>query len=457
MSKMRMEILSRHIKAAVILNIVFFLIASNSHGLTYKQYEIPADSLEWNYKSANTAYTGNDTVSTLDDYLKIASLNNPGLRAQFYKWKSSLKRAGYIAKPSDPQLIFAYFIENVETRVGPQEQKWGVRQKLFWPGTFKTKKRATLYTAEAEYEKLISEELQLHYEVKKIYNELWLLGRRIQLVSDNYELLKFWESIARANYRHNQNSYQDLISIQVELVKMGDELRSSKDLKSPLFTRLKTALNLKDKPILQFPDSVSPYNHHIDLDSAINLALRNNSDLNALESKIASKQEYVTLAGKSWFPSITLGIDYIVTGEADNPDLTGSGKDPWGVSAGINIPVWIGKNSAKIGEARAKLKSAEYEKADLENKIIEKIEMNLYGLNDSRQRINIYESELVSRANQALEVTFASYKAGESGIFDLLESQRRLLELQFTLDKTKYNGANYQAQLELLIGEKITD
>ncbi|MFO8014418.1 MAG: hypothetical protein R6X20_14060 [Phycisphaerae bacterium] len=74
-------------------------------------------------------------ASGLSDYLAYAALNNPGLEAAFSRWKSAVERMPQVQALPDPRFNYRYYIREVETRVGPQRQAFGVAQRFPWFGT----------------------------------------------------------------------------------------------------------------------------------------------------------------------------------------------------------------------------------------------------------------------------------------------------------------------------------
>ena len=72
--------------------------------------------------------------SGLEDYLGYAALNNPGLEAAFNRWRGEVERVSQVGSLSDPRISYKYFIEEVETRVGPQRQGFEVSQSFPWFG-----------------------------------------------------------------------------------------------------------------------------------------------------------------------------------------------------------------------------------------------------------------------------------------------------------------------------------
>ena len=70
-----------------------------------------------------------DPETTLDSYLDYAARNNPSLEATFNRWKAALERIPQVRSLPDPRFTYRYFIENVETRAGPQKQGFGLSLK----------------------------------------------------------------------------------------------------------------------------------------------------------------------------------------------------------------------------------------------------------------------------------------------------------------------------------------
>ncbi len=73
-------------------------------------------------------------LQTLPDYLRYVSLNNAELKAKFDQWKAALEQIPQAKALDDPRFTYSYFIEEVETRVGPQRQKFGIMQVFPWFG-----------------------------------------------------------------------------------------------------------------------------------------------------------------------------------------------------------------------------------------------------------------------------------------------------------------------------------
>jgi outer membrane protein TolC len=435
--------------------VTLVILPSLLYGLDKGEADKLADYLESVYQQNERQSIGLDSDATLDDYLRIALKNNPGLKAAFYGWKSELDKAGYAGALPDPMISYGHFIENVETRVGPQEFRIGLKQSFPWFGTLGARKDTALESANAAYKKYQAAKLRLIYQVKAAYYDLYYLGREIQLTHDNFELLKFWESVARTKYQVGQKAHPDVIKAQVELGMLEDRLKSLEDRLRPATARLLEALSLKDSMLIPVPDSMVVDESELPEDSLISAAIQNNPDLDAIRSLVEKEKAGIRLAGKSYYPSFTFGVDYIETGEAINPSLEESGKDPWIVSAGINIPIWFGKNKAKKEEAEARHRMTQEKLANSENHIATIVQETVYRHNDALRKVSLYRDGLIPKAEQSLNVSFSAYQAGETDFLNVLDAQRLLLDFLLKFEKAKTDLAKSGAQIEVLTGKEL--
>jgi outer membrane protein TolC len=153
-----------------------------------------ADSLASSFRASEIEPMELDSSAELRDYLRYAALSSSSLKAAFHDWKAALEKAGYAGAMPDPMLSYGYFIENVETRVGPQEHRFSLKQSFPWFGALGVKRDIAWEAANSAYNRYQSRKLRLFYQVKAAYFSLYYLGREIALTRENMELLSFWES-----------------------------------------------------------------------------------------------------------------------------------------------------------------------------------------------------------------------------------------------------------------------
>ena len=72
-----------------------------------------------------------------EQYLTTAAENNPELKARFNEYMAALEQVPQVKSLADPRIAFGYFIQPVETRVGPQNAKISIDQ--MFPGSDNSK------------------------------------------------------------------------------------------------------------------------------------------------------------------------------------------------------------------------------------------------------------------------------------------------------------------------------
>lgn len=398
-----------------------------------------------------------DSTSSINDYLKVAMERSPRLRSAYNVWIADLKKSDHVGALPDPILTYAYFVEQVETRVGPQEQRFGIRQAFPWFGTLGAKKDMAYAMSQASYQRFEAARFELFYDVKAAFYDYYYLGRDLSITKENLDLLQFWESVAQSKYKVGLKQHPDIIKAQVELGKLEDHLTTLQEQVTPRAARLRALLNLPETTTLPIPTEISVEEVPLVEDSVVSLITRQNPNLRALERVINSKRAGERLAGKQSMPSFSIGVDYIQTGEAINPDLSESGKDPWMIGASLSLPIWFGKNSARKKEAKAQRRAAEYNLRDTENRLIAVTKQLLFEYADALRKTRLYRDGLVPKAEQSLNAVFAAYQAGETDFLNVLDAQRQLLDFQLTVAREQSRLATKRAQLEMLSGTELSD
>jgi outer membrane protein TolC len=414
-----------------------------------------SDSLSTAYESTENGAEFDASTAQLDDYLSYAAAQSPALKAAFYQWKSVLERSGYTGALPDPWFSYSYFIENVETRVGPQNQVFRLRQSFPWFGTLGAKKDITLEAANAAHQKFESAKLQLFYQVKSAYYEYYYLGRDIAITRENLELLTFWESVARAKYRVALKQHPDVIKAQVELGKLEDRLRTLEEMMAPAVARLRAVMNLPDNVQLAVPSEIEIEEVIVNRDSILEQVKSSNPDLKSLLHLIDKESAARRLANKLAMPSFFVGVDYIDIGEAVNPDLPESGKGAWNASVGMSLPIWFGANKARKQEAEAQYRRAQNSYADALNRLNAFAEKIIFEYEDALRKSRLYRDGLIPKAEQSLNANYTAYQAGESDFLNVLDAQRQLLDFQLQYERSRSDLAIKRAEIEMIAGHPI--
>ncbi|MCP4152122.1 MAG: TolC family protein [bacterium] len=393
-------------------------------------------------------------TASLANYLQIAAQNNPGLKAAFNRWKAALEKIPQVRALPDPTFNFSYFIREVETRVGPQKGKIGVKQMFPWFGKLKLKGNAAMEAANAEQQRYENAKLVLFYNVKKIYYQYYFVNRSISLLKKNIQLLHSLEGVLMAKYRAGTAPYSILLKIQVELEKLKDRLASKKDLLGPVQAQLNAALNRDISQQLPVPKQIPYEMSSLNQSLLANVLKTNNPRLKALDHMVEMGQTQIKLAKKNYSPDFSLGLTYVVTAQTPMTGVSGSGKDPIAASLSLRIPIWSKKNKAAVNAAAAGFRAAQNNRLEKENNLLAQLKMVYFSYKDALRKMKLYKESLLPRAEQTLEVTRSAFEAGNNDFMDFIDSQRNLLAFQLEYEGALTRQAQRLAELQMLVGKE---
>ena len=396
-----------------------------------------------------------DEDSTLADYLTYAALNNPGLRAGFFRWQAAVEKVPQAEALPDPRLTYGRFIREIETRVGPQRHKVGISQTFPWFGKRRLRGDVAAMAALAAQRRYDALRLKLFHEVSSAHAEYYYLSRAIATTRENVALVKYLEEVTRTKYMAAAAGHPDVIKAQVELGKLEDRLQALMDMRAPLSAKLDAALGHSGREPLPWPESLPEESIGVAQDDVLAWLTEANPQLAALKFNVMKAEAAVELSRKQYYPDVTLGLDYVETDSARMPGVDDSGKDPVVAMVSINLPIWRAKYRAAEREALGRLHAAQEAVRDKANTLESDAKLALYEVRDAERRASLYRHTLIPKAKQSLKATTTAYIGGKASFLDLIETQRVLLEFQLSFERSLADHAQALARLEMLVGRAI--
>lgn len=425
----------KKLKITAILGILFMLVISG-YAVEPKLSELTEDS-------------------GLSDYLTYAALNNPGLEAAFNTWKAAIDQIPQATSLPDPKFNYKYFIEEVETRVGPQRQSFGISQLFPWFGKLEVKGDIAAAKAKAARQRYEANKLKLFWQVKDAFYEFTYLAIAIDTAKENLELLQHFEEIARTKYRAATSPHPDMIRAQVELAKLEDVLKSLEQLREPTVARLNSALNRPVGAKLTWPRKEPTRQVQLNRQHIIEALIKNNPQLAELNWEVEAAKARVELAKKKFYPDIGVGLDWIQTDDAASSGVRDSGKDPIVLMFSMNLPLWRSSYKAAERQAKANARKTQQQKIDIENKTIAQAIKVLYDVEDSQRKMHLYGDILVAKAEELVQASESAYRTGTIDFLSLIDAQRMLLKYTLDHERAITNNQQKLAELEMLIGTEL--
>ncbi len=381
-------------------------------------------------------------AATLNELLRSAETNNLSIIAAHQRWEAAREQTVIAGALPDPRLSYGYYIEEVQTKTGPQQQRAGLSQTFPMFGKRDLGKTAAAHGAEALYARYRAVRSETLFQLKKSWFELYYLGRALDTEQTREQLFQTLEKTAERAVE-NGGDARDLLELRISLIQIEDTVQTLQASRIPLETKLNALLNRDSTTPFDLPQTLpepEPLSQ-----PEMQTAFRNgNPAIEEQRALLAREQAKETLASRNWLPDITLGADWIETGDG--------GDDPIVANISINLPLWHSKN-------RAERLNAGFEQAARKNRLQDQINTAQVWLtesfitrNDAARRAAFYAAKLIPPAEQHFELSRTAYENGANDLRELTLSEERLLRLRLMLERARADRAIAEAEIEKILG-----
>lgn len=387
----------------------------------------------------NTAAMGQD----LEAYVNIALKNSPKLQAKQLTYESSLEAVSEVGSIPNTTIGGGYFVQEAETRVGPQRAKLSASQMFPWFGTLKAKKQASGALAESDRFELGSTTRDITLKVKQAYYKLYEKKASIEIIEENLNILKTYEELALNELENNRTTMVDVLKIRIQI----NELKNQKEVvNEELVSDIKGFNLLLNRSILEEVKIVDTLKVTQEVFSKENLI--DNPKLLKIEAMKEATAQSELAATKENAPSIGVGLDYVFVDERDMvmPD---NGKDIVMPMVNLSIPLFSKKFTSKRKQLQLQQEALANTKIDAENELETLFEDNLAALNNAKRTIST-QTENVHQAKQAEQVILTTYQTGTIDFEQVLEVQQLILKYQLSTLQALTAYHNSKAALESL-------
>ena len=370
----------------------------------------------------------------LNIYLQTAAKNNPGLKAKFNEYMAALEIAPQVKALPDPNIAFGYFIQPVETRVGPQRFKISVTQMFPWFGTLKLKENEAIQLAKAKYEAFEDARASLFNEIRSTYYNLYFNNKAIDITIENIEILIIFQKLANIKVEAGSVSAIDEYRIEMEIGDLENQLVRLRDNQFVLEVMFNNLLYVEDNSEVVIPDMLWERDFSLSRQSALDSIRNSNHQLLSMDFQTTALNYKREIAGKKGKPDFSLGLDYIAVGKGDN-NLAGTDAFMF-PKVGITIPLYRSKYKAMVQEVIYLEVAKENEKIERTN-VLETLFENWWKeYRDSDRRIDLYLSQL-DLANNALNLLETQYATGNSNFEEVLRMERKALKYNLELERAR--------------------
>lgn len=306
----------------------------------------------------------------------------------------------------------------------------GVSQEFLTMG--KRRKRLTVAEKETEgfEQRIANSDRFVVEEVKTTFYDLLLAQKKIELAERSVALGNQLLAITRERLEAGDIPELEVNLTRVEVARSeGRKVEAEREL-HPARARLLAIMGLPPAETAMFSGSLDGAPITMGLEDLKQLALSKRADLKALEAEKEKGEAEIALAQAERVPNLTLGIGY----QRANSAIEVGGEEVKTrdnlITMKLSIPIPLfDRNQAGIREANARKESAESRRLFQRRVVEREVEAAYSRLTTGEKALAIYSKDIIPLLEENLKLVQEAYRVGEVGILNVIEEQKKFVEV----------------------------
>jgi len=328
-----------------------------------------------------------------------------------------------------------------------REKRLMVQQEFPWFGKRDLRERIAAKDAEGAQRELEAATLDIAMRVKESFYDLSSVQRVIAITREEQDVIGRMVKIAQTQYATGSASQGDAIKAQTEVTLLKQKLWELQSQENTLKAKLNTLLNRRvDEPLAALEP---PKDSGFAGDDAAPLfaeATKNRPEIQAAQTQIERYELQKKLMEKEFYPDYKLGVEY--RGKESEEDMVM-------FTVSVELPFWQSKYRAGVREAEKLREASQADRETAERQSALDVQDAHFKLQTARHMLALYRTELIPQAQARFKASEAGYRTGKSDFWDLLESERFLLNAKTMAALTEGAVGAATARLERAVGADV--
>lgn len=396
----------------------------------------------------------------LEFYVGVALDRNPELQAARRSLAAQAQVVPQVTALDDPMFsstIWPAPRHSPQTTMGRMPYGMMVSQQFPWFGKLRMRGEVAEAEVQMALARLAETELGVIENVRLAYYEVNYNQQAREITEQNRALLTDLLEIAEARYRTGEASQQDVLRAQLELDRIDQRLieidQALRQSQADLAGLLQTTPDAELLAAAEMEELSTP----AEIDRLYDIAIQCRPELQERLASIAREQRNEELKRLDYYPDITLGFgwDVMTTNRAMDP--MADGFDTYGVTVGLNVPIWRERLRAGVGEARHRVVESSRRFDASRNDTFRQIRRYTVQARALDEQRDLFRDPMVPRAEQTLSVSIADYRVGRVSVLQLIDNWLQLLTFELQLARIEASRLQTLASLERAVGCALTD
>jgi outer membrane protein TolC len=372
---------------------------------------------------------------------------NPSIAAARWAWRAALARHPQETALEDPMLDYQLAPASIGSSMVDTGQRVALSQALPFPGKLALRGEIALAEAEAAAGDHAAVRLRLALLASLLYDEAWLLERKLELNDAHRALLVELREVALARYEAGTANQQDPLEAELEeaeLLHRDVVLRSDRRI---VAEQLNVLLHrAPDGALPPLPARLdAPAGPSEPREALLERAEAGRPELAAADARVRAREAGVGLARREYWPDFTLmGAYDTIWQERDLQPMVG---------VALNVPLQRGRRAAALDEAEAALEEARSLRAGVGDQVRFSVERALERLHEARHGLEIVRDRIVPAARDRVAAARAAFETGQSDFSTLVDAQRGLFDAELGHEEALASVSRRRAELARALGE----
>jgi outer membrane protein TolC len=397
----------------VVERIAALLITISLHATAWAQSEVLPD------------------VLSLDEAVRIALHNRGEIAAARARADGLAERPAIVGALEDPMVSpsidhYPFDMEDDETDMGDDSNRrydWSVSIEQRFPlsGVLGHRKAAARADARRARALADSTELDIALDVQKSFYMLLEQRRMRRVLEEQDDLARELVRVAAGRYASGTGSQADVLRAEVEVARV----QASRQVLVARIRAAEAMLNASLGRDIQEPIPELLQRASLDLPStteaAIAQALQTRPELAAGAAEVDRAAAEIDVMQSMYKPMAMLRVGRATTMAEGDGGM---------IMIGMSVPIWRGRLSAGVAEARAMRRMAEADLLAMRRMVEGEAAAARENVVAQRANVTALGEEVLPRALEAVEAALAGYASGRGTLVSVIESSRALWDVQ---------------------------
>lgn len=375
---------------------------------------------------------GQQSPDSLYLYLKLAAESNPIVLQRFIEYEAALKKIPQVGTLSDPQLDIGVFITPMELLGGKQVADMRLMQMFRWFGVLKNAKDEMSLMAMSKFELFRDARLQVWYDVRRTWYELFKVRKNISISEKSLENLKVIEQLTLIKYKTSaagNSDLTDLYRIQIEAGELKNDIALLRNQEQTIVAAFNSHLNRAPLTKVYTSEVLLPDTLDLNLLTVSDSIQSGNPMLNMLDYEKEAYQAREKMVKGMGYPMIGLGVNYSFINGSNMSESSMNGTDMIMPMISVTLPVYRKKYKAMREEASLLSKASSLNYRAVSNSLRTEYFTTVQLYQDARRRVKLYEDQYLL-AIKSLEIMLKSFSASGAALTDVLRVRQQTLDYE---------------------------